>query len=314
MTDLREPDTQQSPRRLDAGSIGTLLRHRVEQQVVVLRAEESRVRAEDASGIHKMRIAVRRLRSALATYRPVLIPDSTDALRDELRWLGGELSPARDAQVLRERFDALLAEQPAELVMGPVANRIHTEMAARYQAGRRRGLEALDSERYAALLRALDAFVQTPPYAEAAALPATEELPRLLDRDLRRLRRRADAAAAAVEAGAATRDPALHETRKAAKRVRYAAESAVPVFGKRAKKLARRAEQVQEVLGEHQDTVVARTTLRELGAKAYLEHENGFTFGRLHALEEARAERLVEGYPEALRRLPRKPVGRWITA
>jgi CHAD domain-containing protein len=215
---------------------------------------------------------------------------------------------------MRERFDALLAAEPAELVMGPVTNRIHTEMAARYQAGRARGLAALDSDRYAALLRELDAFVQVPPYAEAAALPAAEQLPRLLERDLKRLRRRADAAAAAVEAGAAERDPALHETRKAAKRVRYAAESAVPVFGKRAKSLAKRAEQVQEVLGEHQDTVVARTTLRELGAKAYLERENGFTFGRLHALEEARAARLVERYPRTLRRLPRKPVGRWLTS
>lgn len=312
MTDLREPGTRARPRPLDEASVGTVLHLRVEQQVVVLREEEARVRDESGSGIHKMRIAIRRLRSALATYRPVLTAGSVEALREELRWLGGELSPARDAQVLRERFDILLAAQPVELVMGPVANRMHTEMAARYQAGRQRALEALGSERYVALLRDLDAFVLSPPYAERAGRAARAELPRLLERDLERLRRRAEAAAAAVEAGAPNRDPALHETRKAAKRLRYAAESATPTLGKRAKTLAKRAKRIQEVLGEHQDTVVARVTLRELGAKAYLEHENGFTFGRLHALEEARAERLVEQYPSTLDRLPKR-LGSWLS-
>jgi CHAD domain-containing protein len=108
------------------------------------------------------------------------------------------------------------------------------------------------------------------------------------------------------------RDAALHETRKAAKRLRYAAESAVPVFGGRAKKLARRAERVQVVLGEHQDTVVARQTLRELGAQAYLHDENGFTFGRLHALEQARAEELMTLYPTELDRLPARRLDRWL--
>lgn len=311
---VREAPETGAGSRLDEASVGILLHLRVEQQVAVLREEESRVRSDAGSGIHKMRIAIRRLRSALATYRPVLLPGSVDALREELRWLGGELSPARDAQVLRERFEALLAEQPAELVMGPVAARVQTEMSARYQAGRQRALDALDSDRYAALLRELDAFLHSPPYAEAAGRAARDELPRLLERDLRRVRRRAEAAAAAIEAGTPDRDPALHATRKAAKRLRYAAESAEPVFGKRAKNLASRGKRIQEVLGEHQDTVVAREVLRELGAKAFLEGENGFTFGRLHALEEARAERLLERYPETLHRLPRKPMERWLSS
>jgi CHAD domain-containing protein len=76
MTVREGPDIGASPRPLDEAAVGTLLQLRVEQQVLVLRQEESRVRAESASGIHKMRIAVRRLRSALATYRPVLEPGS----------------------------------------------------------------------------------------------------------------------------------------------------------------------------------------------------------------------------------------------
>jgi CHAD domain-containing protein len=94
--------------------------------------------------------------------------------------------------------------------------------------------------------------------------------------------------------------------------LRYAAESAVPAFGGRAKELALRAERVQEVLGEHQDTVVARQTLRELGAQAYLHDENGFTFGRLHALEQARAAELMARYPAELDRLPTRRLDRWL--
>jgi CHAD domain-containing protein len=302
MTVREEPAAAERPGSLDEAAVGTLLQLRLEQQLVRLREQEAQVRRDGDGGIHKMRIAIRRLRSALATYRPVLAPGATVAVREELRWLGGELSPARDAQVLRERLEALVAEQPVELVMGPVRDRIHTELTARYQAGRLRAVEALDSPRYAALLRQLELFVLSPPYDDAAGQAAREELPRLLERDLKRVRRRAGAAEAAQ---GEDRDRALHETRKAAKRLRYAAESAAPVLGRRAKRLANRAMRIQEVLGEHQDTVVARQTLRELGAKAYLEHENGFTFGRLHALEQARAEVLVGRVPAELARLPR---------
>src|SRR5512139_2476044 len=286
----------------DEPSVGELFLLRVRQQVVVLREQEPRVRRDEDDSVHKLRIAVRRLRSALATYRPALAPGATDALSAELRWLGVELSAARDAEVMRARLDDLVREQPVELVMGPVAKRIDTEMSTQYQVGRERALGSLDSPRYAELLDALDALVAAPPFDERAARTALDEIPRLLARDLRRVERRAEAAVRVDDPG--RRNEALHETRKAAKRLRYAAESAVPVFGHRAEKLAKRAKQVQDVLGEHQDTVVARSTLRELGAKAYLEHENGFTFGLLHAREEARAEKLVADYAEVVAVLP----------
>ncbi len=283
-------------------SVGALFLLRVRQQVAEVHEQDARVREEADESIHKMRVAVRRLRSALATYRPVLEEGETDELRVELRWLGCELSPARDAEVLGERLEELLEAQPAELVMGPVRDRVRTEMTGRHRSGLLRALEVLDSDRYARLLASLDGLATAPPLTGHAGRPAREELPGLLRRDLRRVRRRATAVKAASDPR--HRDLALHETRKAAKRLRYAAESAVPAFGSRAEKLATRAKRVQDVLGEHQDTVVARITLRELGAKAYLEQENGFTFGRLHALEESRAEKLVAESAEALSRLP----------
>jgi CHAD domain-containing protein len=289
---------------------GDVLRQRLEQQAAAVRAQEPLLRDDADDAIHDMRVALRRLRSALATYRPLLEPGSAEPLRDEMRWLGQELSPARDTEVIAERLEALVREQPAELVMGPVERRIDTELGSRAQQGRRRALEALESERYRRLLVDLDSFVAALPYVARAERPAAKETPRLLERDLRRLRRRARVADSATDPHA--RDIALHETRKAAKRLRYAAESAAPVFGRRARKLAKRAQRIQDVLGEHQDTVVARSTLRELGAQAYLAEENGFTFGRLHALEEARARKLLEQYPPALERLPGHRLARWL--
>src|SRR6185503_3070995 len=101
---------------------------------------------------------------------------------------------------------------------------------------------------------------------------------------------------------------------KAAKRLRYAAESVRPVLGGRAQELAARAEAIQELLGEHQDTVMARAALRDIAVRAHDLGENGFTFGRLHGLQGARAADLCEAYPAAYHRLPRKRLRRWLRA
>ena len=86
------------------------------------------------------------------------------------------------------------------------------------------------------------------------------------------------------------RDEHLHEMRKAAKRLRYATEVAEPALGPKARGLVKRVKAVQELLGEHQDSVVARGLLRELGAAAPSEGGNGFAFGWLLRDEQARAE------------------------
>ena len=99
------------------------------------------------------------------------------------------------------------------------------------------------------------------------------------------------------------RDLALHETRKAAKRLRYATEAAEPAVGKPAKRLRKRLKPVQKLLGDHQDTVVARPVLRELGAQAHLDGGNGFTFGLMHGTEAARAERAEQRLPDRWKRM-----------
>ena len=256
-------------------------------QVEALHVQDARLRAVAPGSVHKLRIAARRLRSALKTYGPVLDRELADRLTDELRWLGGSLGDARDAQVLRERLHQLVATQPVELVLGPVATRIDDELREAERMGMHQATGVLDGERYFRLLDALDAAVARP-------RPSPTQ-------GMRRHVKSCRACCNGTPSGSAVRsrrstgprppdrDLALHEARKKAKRLRYGAESTVPVLGKRAKRLAASVKKVQQALGTHQDTVMSRRVLREYGVRAHLSGENGFTFGRLHALEEARA-------------------------
>ena len=68
-----------------------------------MRAQDLPVRLDAPDAVHKMRVATRRLRSALTTFKALFAADVVRPLRDELKWLAGELGAARDAEVMRER-------------------------------------------------------------------------------------------------------------------------------------------------------------------------------------------------------------------
>ena len=109
----------------------------------------------------------------------------------------------------------------------------------------------------------------------------------------------------------AERDELLHDARKAAKQARYAGESVAPVFGKDASTFAAAMEDVQEALGERQDSVLTRQRLRDLALHASTT-EVAFLYGRLHALEEAGRSRCSEHFDAAWKAAGRKSVHRWL--
>ena len=156
----RSPQRGAPGHRAAAGEV--LLAH-VAAQVEELLGQDPRVRRDQPDAVHKMRVATRRLRSALGTFRPLLDRERTDPLRDELRWLAGELGEVRDTEVLHERLRRLVAEQDPALVVGPVAARVDTELDARYRTAHDRVLAELESDRYVALLDALVALLEAPP-------------------------------------------------------------------------------------------------------------------------------------------------------
>ncbi|MFI9006616.1 CHAD domain-containing protein [Actinosynnema sp. NPDC053489] len=275
-------------------SAGDVVLAYVREQAEALKHQDPRVRRGEDDAVHAMRVATRRMRSALQAFGTIIDRDDTRALTEELKWLAGVLGQARDLEVLRERFaDAVSALEP-ELVLGTAQAELTRHFSPLEAEAHRAAVAALDGDRYFALLDAVDGLVADPPFTPLAREKATKVLPDLVDKTYRRLAKRAEGA---------RDDIGLHEARKAAKRLRYAVEVSEPVFGKRAAEYRKKVKAVQELLGEHQDGVVARPVLRELGAKAQLDGTNGFTFGLLHGLETAAAQRVEDRFPDMWRRL-----------
>ncbi|MFF8397150.1 CHAD domain-containing protein [Streptomyces sp. NPDC016172] len=249
--------------------------------------------AEDA--VHSMRVATRRLRSTFKSFGKILDRAVTDPIADELKWLAGELGLDRDREVLTERLTAAVDEVPAALVRGPVVERLHSWSRAEHGGARGRLLGVLDSRRYLTLLDTLDALIADPPLLKAAGKEPHKPIAKAVRKDFRKVSVLIEHAAD-LEPGT-ERDVALHEARKKAKRTRYAAEAAKPVLGKPAKTMVKSMKSLQNLLGEHQDSVMARQTLRELSAVAHAAGESAFTYGLLHEREEQRAVRVEAEVP-----------------
>ncbi|MFF2021372.1 CHAD domain-containing protein [Streptomyces sp. NPDC058171] len=255
------------------------------------------VRRNEYDSVHRLRVATRRARSTFRSYSKVLDRAVTDPIGAELKWLAGELGIDRDAEVLTERLTGHFAELPRNLVIGPVRTRLRTWAHARRGGSRRRLITVLNGKRYLALLDALDALLADPPLLPAAARDATTVIHRAARKDFGKL-------AALVEEAlerpsGPERDLAMHEARKKAKRLRYAAEAALDTLGKPAKQAIRGSKALQDLLGEHQDSVMTRTTLRDLATQAHAARENAFTYGLIHGHEERRADGYEAGLPAA---------------
>lgn len=258
------------------------VRVRIDQQVRALVEHEAVARVgDDPEGVHQMRVAVRRLRAALKT---VSSPD-LDAVQDELRWLGGVLGRIRDLDVLLGHLRRQAADLPASESVA--AERLLDGLVADRRRARRRMLHTLRGERYAALLRTLaDLTTADLPYAVPSRDGAAPALVEVIARPYRKLRKDA------LALGADPPADDLHALRIRGKRLRYAAELAAPAGGRPVRKLIRATKEFQDVLGDHQDTVVAEEELRRLVAEltelAEIDHEAVFVAGRLVERERAR--------------------------
>jgi CHAD domain-containing protein len=275
------------------------------EQLAGLQAADVLLRTEQPDAVHQVRVAARRLRSTLAAFRAVLDRAVTDPLRDELAWLGGQLAEARDDEVALAHLRAVVTEEPEELVLGPVAARLQQLHLQEERAGLDRALSTLAGPRYLRLLDGLHGLAADPPFTDEAPGPLEPVLRDAVRRTVRRLRR---VLRNARRASDDERPEALHAVRKAAKRVRYATEIAAPELDG-AKGVVKAAKRIQKVLGEVQDTAVTRELCRRSAVVAFAQGENPFTFGRLHGLEQARAERAEQAFwalePKARRVLKR---------
>jgi CHAD domain-containing protein len=295
--DVVVPDLARRPSARD------LIGWTIAGSVVRLIGHDAAVRlGDDPEGVHQARVATRRLRSHLRAYRAMLDRDWCDGLRADLGWLGDELGAVRDLDVLEERFrrhgSVLTGDEAAGV------EKVLDRVRRRREASRGSLLTAMREPRYLALLDALvDATANPRVIAGMADAPAADVLGVVMDAPWKHLRTRCRSL------GSDPDDAALHEARIRAKRVRYAAESLTPAFGKPARRFARRAEALQEVLGTHHDAVVAMLWLRHeaMHAPARL----AFAAGRLAEMEASVRDEARADWPEAWRRLRRTSPRFW---
>jgi CHAD domain-containing protein len=255
----------------------------------------------DSESVHQGRVATRRLRSDLRTFKPMFDPEWADSLRDELSWLGELLGDVRDADILAER----LAGQLRQIARaGGNSRRLSRQLSARRRGARVRLMSGLRSERYVLLLERLVKAAQAPALAEGATQPAIEAMPPLVKRTWDRL------ASAVKKLDKTPADEQLHAVRIAGKRVRYASEAVAPVIGKPASRLAAGVTELQDTLGDYNDAVVTSAWLR--GAVSDMEPSTAFIAGALSEKEEGTARKSKAAWPAVWKRLSRKKMHQWM--
>jgi CHAD domain-containing protein len=251
------------------------------------------VRHGDPESVHKMRVATRRLRSTLKTFKRSFPPELAGRVGPELKWLAQQLGEVRDGQVLSGKLLASVEGEGPDFA--PVATRIREYLDAKVSAGRAALDEDLDGERYLRLLDDIDDLVGDP--------DSTEKDP--LSRARKALRNADDLLDEAIADGV---DAELHEARKSYKRARYAVEVFVPSVGKPAKGLTSALTDLQDVLGAHQDSVVAREILRDLAGSA----DDGFPYGILYARQEQVGRDTFGDLPVAIAAAGKRKLRSWL--
>jgi CHAD domain-containing protein len=251
----------------------------------------------DPEDVHAMRVAVRRSRAILRAARPLLDEAVSEPLRSELKWIGQSLGAVRDLDVLLGRLQGQTDALPEDDRFA--AERLVQMFTDERELARAQLLEALESERYLALLDGL---------ADLATQPATsgneESLPSLAAREFKRLRK------AAADMPPEPTDTELHRVRVRAKRARYTAELAEPLSGRRTARFIARAKRLQDVIGEHQDAVVAAQRIHEALA-ATRGSRVAFAAGRLVEREEERRRKARAAFPQAWRKLKKSGERAW---
>lgn len=282
--DLAVGDPGPKPRL--AGALSAALTAAVERMI----GNDPLVRLGDPEGVHQLRVGARTARSLLRAYAVGLDDDWAAGLRAELGWLGSAAGSVRDLDVLHARLRPLAAELGEADAEG--AGMLLDRLERQRDRARRVLLADLRSTRYDALLAGLADAVGAPRLAEdAAGRRSARSIVRSAARgEIRHLDQ------AVAKTGPETTVGQWHRVRIRAKRARYCLEGGSGILGPAAAEHARALAALQDVLGDHHDTVVAEEWLR---AAAEVRPRCGLAAGQLIAREQAERGRLLELVPQA---------------
>jgi triphosphatase len=223
----------------------------------------------DVEGVHQLRVAVRRCRSALSLFADGIGRDQRVAWSDRLKAVIGASGSARELDVfLTETLPEMAAAAPTDdaAALAAVASRAETERAAAYNALRR----FLAGRAHADLALDWSGWVALEAWHEVASIdgrqvlaaPVTDLARQVLDKRHKRVKKLG-------RDFAGLSDAERHEVRLALKKLRYGVEFLGDLFpGKAARRYGKAAAKVQDVLGRLNDQAETRALLQRLTASA----------------------------------------------
>jgi CHAD domain-containing protein len=298
------PPEVQIPQLASGATAGEVVRRAIAASVVRLIQHDPVVRLDaDPEGVHQARVATRRLRSDLLTFRPLLDQAWAAPLRSELGWLAEKLGEVRDGDVMLDRMRRRAGQFPEPSSRG--AARVLAALEESRDKAYADLLATLRDERYVALLDRLVAAANAPALLLEADLPAPAILPDLVSGPWESLARRVK------KLGDSPTDAELHDIRIRTKRVRYAAEAIAPLVGRQARAFARAAAALQEELGDLNDAVVAERWLQSW-ARGSRSMPAVFAAGELAGLERASAGQHRSRWRNAWKELSSPKLRSWM--
>jgi CHAD domain-containing protein len=242
----------------------------------------------DDEFLHDMRVAVRRIRSALRLLAPHLGAARAASLRAELKWIGDLLGSVRDLDVFLAGLDGAAAQAG---VPPPALEGLRERVRSLRQVRRTTLVKALGSARYRRALGRVHAIARPRPAPVRAMPPLSEAAPPLVDRAVTK------ALQTSAGLGPDPAPEALHRLRILFKRARYACEFFKEALPGPLDAFVTEAVAFQDLLGAHQDAAVAvgrvRWAAEELQAAGSLDLPGALGMGALVQvyLESARRDR-----------------------
>lgn len=214
----------------------------------------------DIEGVHQMRVALRRLRSALTILKSALPADDRDWLATEAKFLIGDLGSARDWDVfVEELLQPVMDARPEDASLEVLRDAVNDQRRLAYERAR----ATLGSSRYLKFVLELGAWLEgrawrqkeTRAALDRSLIDLADEVLAKRHKQSLRLGRKFDTLP----------DEALHRLRISLKKLRYASEFFADLYGKRRSELYLSSlRQLQDDLGHLNDVAVAETRLADL--------------------------------------------------
>jgi len=214
----------------------------------------SQRRTTEVERVHQSRVALRRIRSNLRTFRLLLDPGWGTSMRAELAWYGRRLGQVRDLHILSD----VVTVKGSEILDPDAVDRLDSVVGMRMAAALAEVAAERGGARRFQLNEQMMVLWEGPEFKAKAKKPGGELLPEMLHRSWHDLR------GAARTARKHRTDPNLHKLRIRLKDLRYGCETVALVEGGPAKKTARAAEALQSKLGDLHDTCFSIDWFEEL--------------------------------------------------